>query len=264
MNPIPFVKRHWPWFLGLLLLVAGSSAALRTCQTYSRTASPKVGPLVEAVYGIGTVTARRTFSLKMGVADMLERLYVREGDAVRIHAPLVAFGDGRLVRAPFTGVVTSLPFKEGETLFPQVPVLTLTDLQDPYLVVTLEQTAAIRVRKGQEALLSFENLRDRRLTGQVTSLYPKEGQFYVNIEVPELPAELLVGMTADVAIQVASREEVLQVPLAAVENGKVRVLRGGPPRTLPVKLGATDGLWAEVTEGDLRKDDRLLLNHRNQ
>src|SRR5262249_22156658 len=128
-----------------------------------------------------------------------------------------------------------------------------------YVVVSLEQSGALRVKAGQAAFLSFENLRDQRPTGEVTSIYPKDGQFFVNIEAPGLPAQVLVGMTADVAIQVAQKDEVLQVPLVAISQGKVQVLRNGLKKSTPVKIGAVDGTWGEVLEGDLSPEDSLVL-----
>ncbi len=247
-----------PYLLLFPLFVLGSILFLRTMRSFSPRVEPKTGKIVEAVYGIGTVTARRTYNLKIGVTDTLGRLYIQEGAAVEQGHPLIGFSDGRVMRAPFAGIVTSLPFKEGETLFPQMPVLTLTDMKNPYVVVTLEQSAAVRVRNNQEALLSFENLRTQRLTGKVTSIYPKDGQFYVNIEVPGIPAELLVGMTGDVAIQVAARENVLQIPLSTVDKGRVTVIRGGVPKAVPVKIGASDGMWGEVVEGDIKQEDKLV------
>ncbi len=267
--PTPLWRRMMPAFISHktapLVLIAGGAipillAAAWLVQGHSgiRGTHPKVGLLVQAVYGIGTVTARHTFDLKLGVSDTLEKLYVQEGDAVPKGAPLVALADLPAVRAPFAGVVTSLPFKEGETLFPQIPVLTLTDLKNPYIVVSLEQEGALRVRRGQSAVISFETLRDDRLQGTVSAIYPKDGEFLVNIEVPQMPEGALVGMTTDVAIQVESRPNALQVPLAAVDQGAVRVKRGDETLTLPVKLGAQDGTWAEVTQGDLRPTDTLL------
>jgi multidrug efflux pump subunit AcrA (membrane-fusion protein) len=190
----------------------------------------------------------------------LSRLYAQEGDTVAKSAPLVSFLDGQVVRAPFAGVVTSVTYKEGETVFPQIPVLNLTDLKNPYVVVSLEQSGALRVKSGQDALLSFETLRDQKLTGKVTSIYPKDGQFYVNIEVAGIPTEVLVGMTADVAIRVAQKENVLQVPLVAVNQGKVKAIRNGITKSLPVKIGAVDGTWAEVLEGDLKPEDTLVAS----
>jgi len=239
-------------------LVPMALLALASCSSGQKV-HPKLGPMVETVYGIGTVTARHTYDLKIGVTDTLDKLYVQEGDSVEKGRPLVAFSDGRLVRAPFSGVITSLPFKEGENLFPQVPVLTLTDMKNPYIVVSLEQDAALRVKKDQDAVLSFETLRGNRLEGNVTSIYPKEGQFFVNIEASQMPPEVLVGMTADVAIQVAKKDNVLQIPLVAVDKVKVKVLRNGLFQKTDVKLGAVDGTWAEVTDDSLKPGDTLLV-----
>lgn len=233
--------------------------AAKAFKSYSHRVYPKIGPMVESVYGIGTVTARHTYDLKLGVMDTLKKLYVDEGDAVKKGSPLVSFEDNHLISAPFDGVVTSLPYKEGETIFPQMTVLTVTDLKNPYVVVSLEQSAAIPVRREQAAFLSFESLRGQKLRGTVSAIYPKEGDFYVNIEVPAFPEGILVGMTCDVAIEVASKENVLQVPALAISQGYVTVLRAGIPQKIQVKAGATDGAWTEVEGTSVKPGDILLL-----
>lgn len=251
-------KKHWFWLVVPLLLVLVLGYVIHSCTSEQRV-QPKMGKMVESVYGIGTVTARHTYDLKLGVMDTLKKLFIDEGATVKKGDPLVSFVDNSLSRAPFDGVVTSLPYKEGETIFPQLAVLTLTDLKNPYIVVSLEQSAAIPVRKDQKAFLSFESLRGQRLEGTVSAIYPKDGDFYVNIEVPNFPEGILVGMTCDVAIQVAAKDNVLQIPVVAVDKGYVTILKSGIPKKVAVKLGATDGSWAEVTDNSVQPGDTLLL-----
>jgi membrane fusion protein, macrolide-specific efflux system len=259
MNFFGWIRKHWIWSFSILVAVIGLVVVLKAMKSYANRVSPKIGPMVESVYGIGTVTARHTYDLKLGVMDTLKRLYIDEGATVRKGDPLVSFEDNHLIRAPFDGVVTSLPYKEGETIFPQMTVLTVTDLKNPYVVVSLEQSAAIPVRNEQRALLSFESLRGQKLEGRVSAIYPKEGEFYVNIEVPDFPQGILVGMTCDVAIEIASKEKVLQIPLVAVDRGYVTLLKGGIPQKVAVKLGASDGSWAEVADNSVKPGDTLLL-----
>lgn len=251
--------RGW-WIIGgvLIILIAGGWV-FQTFRSYSNQGHPKIGPMVESVYGIGTVTARHTYDFKPGVSDTLQKLYVVEGDTVKKGDPLFYLADDHMVRAPFDGVVTSLPFKEGETVFTQIPVLTLTDPKNAYIVVSLEQEGALRVRRNQTAIISFESLRNQRLTGTVSAIYPKDGEFLVNIEVPQMPEGALVGMTTDVAIEVAAQEKVLQIPLAAVQNGMVTLLKSGMTKKISVKLGASDGTWAEVTDNSVQPTDTILL-----
>lgn len=259
MNIMAWVKKHWIWVLAASILLVGGVAAINITKSYSSRVFPKIGGMVESVYGIGTVTARHTYQLKLGVSDTLEKLFVDEGATVQKGQPLISLVDYRTVRAPFSGVVTSLPYKEGESVFPQIPVLTLTDLKDPYVVVSLEQSGAIPVHKGQKTFLSFESLRGQKLEGTVSAIYPKDGEFFVNIEVPGLPGGILVGMTCDVAIQVAAKDNVLQVPMVAVDRGFVTVLRNGIPKKIAVKLGAADGTWVEVKDNSVQLNDALLL-----
>ena len=258
MNMMNWMKKHWPWVLVLAAIVVGGMVVLNIMRSYSQRVFPKIGRMVESVYGIGTVTARHTYQLKLGVSDTLEKLFVDEGATVQKGQSLIRLADNHTIRAPFAGVVTSLPYKEGETVFPQIPVLTLTDLKNPYVVVSLEQSGAIPVRNGQQAYLSFESLRGQKLEGTVSAIYPKDGEFYVNIEVPGLPEGILVGMTCDVAIQVAAKDNILQIPMVAVDKGFVTVLRNGIPKKVPVKLGAADGTWVEVTDNSIQAGDTLL------
>lgn len=259
MNPFEWIKKHKLWLALGIAVIASCSVSVHIWRAWSQRVYPKIGNMVESVYGIGTVTARHTYQLKLGVSDTLAKLFVDEGAAVEKGQALIALVDYHTVRAPFAGVLTSLPYKEGETVFPQVPVLTLTDLKNPYIVVSLEQSGAIPVRRGQKAFLSFESLRGQKIDGTVSAIYPKDGEFFVNIEAPGLPSGILVGMTCDVAIQVASKTNVLQVPLVAVDRGTVTLLKGGIPKKVAVKLGATDGQWAEVTDNSVQAGDTLLL-----
>jgi hypothetical protein len=66
---------------------------------------------VESVYGIGMVTATRSFQLKLGVTSTIRRLFVREGDQVRRGQQLADL-DGVPFSAPFDGTITLLPFTD--------------------------------------------------------------------------------------------------------------------------------------------------------
>lgn len=223
----------------------------------------RTGDLVEAVYGLGTVTANQSFQLKIAVTATIRQIHVREGDVVKAGAPLLRLDDGAAFTAPFAGTITSLPYKVGETVFPQLPMLTLMNLKDRFIAVSLEQEGALRVRPGQGARISFETLRGQSFNGKVRTLFPGTSQFLVHIDVPELPAEVLPGMAGDVAIEVASRENVLMVPIAAVQSGRILVKTGKIPKKVQVTLGAVDGSWGEVLSGDVHAGDPVIVPSRS-
>jgi membrane fusion protein, macrolide-specific efflux system len=217
------------------------------------------GDMVESVYGLGTVTANESFQLKIGVTRSIKTLFVREGDTVKTGDALVKFDEGSLFRAPFAGTITALPFKEHETVFPQVPLLTLVNLRDRYILISLEQDGALQVRAGQTAKINFEILRGRIFEGKVRSLYPGDHQFYVQIDVPELPPEVLPGMTGDVAIEVARRKDVILVPIRGVQSGRVTIRGKNKNQKVAVTIGAVDGRSGELLSGDLKPGDEVVL-----
>ena len=241
--------------LAIVVIVIGKSRS----QSKRITAKVVIGPVIDAVYGIGTVTASKTYQLKLGIASSLRNLFVHEGDLVREGAPLVQLEGVALFRAPFQGTITSIPFKQGESVFPQVPILTLTDLRDRYLVVTLEQQAAIRVEKGLLSVATFESLKDQQFKGTVRTIFSNDSLFVVHVDVKGLPDRVLPGMTADIAIQIGKRDQVKLVPIAALNNGKVLKVATGRTIEIPVEVGAIDGALAEVRSNDLSADDLVVV-----
>ncbi len=224
-------------------------------------AAPTKGPIVEAVYGLGTVVSSKTYRQTFGVALPLLQVLVREGEEVKQGTPLVKTENG-ISKAPFDGTVTSIPFKEGELIPPQSPVITLVDYSRPYLEVSLEQQAALRVQKGQKATLTFESLRGQKFEGSVRTLFPKDGQFLVHIDIDKLPEGVLIGMTADTAIEVGKKEEAMLIPVSAISSGKVVVLRGNKKIKVDVTVGVVDGEKAEITGGDLKWEDQVVLRKK--
>lgn len=241
------------------VVIIGSGSAFYWNRSRAETAKPKHGPIIESVYGLGTVKSDRTFNFKTGTTTGIRKIFVREGDRVNAGDALLSLDDGGTQRAPFTGTVTSINFKESETVFPQLTIFSLMDLSLRYIEVSLEQQGALRVRKDQPASLSFESLRGIRINGVVSSIFPKEGQFLIHIRVENLPPEILPGMTADVAVQVGQRENSMLVPLAAISGGKVVLLRDGHKIKTDVKVGIIDGEWAEIIEGDVKSSDEIYL-----
>lgn len=220
---------------------------------------PSQGPLIDAVYGLGTVTADKIFNLKLGITSTVKKLYVYEGDEVEKGARLVQLADLPLVRAPFAGVITALELHKGETIFPQSNVLTLKDLKQRYILVSLEQQAAIRVRKGQTVKVSFDSAPQKVYAGQVISVYPNKEEFYVKISVADLPESILPEMTADVAIEIGHKTNALLIPIAAIHNHTITIKRGNQQQQLKITTGLTVGKLIEITSDNLRADDHILV-----
>ncbi len=259
---ITLVQSHKVLSSGLFVALLGLASAVTVIvkRSSGTLSSPlRLSTIVRSVYGIGTVTAAHSYHLKLGVVSRIDDLFVKEGDFVTKGESLLKI-DGTTYRAPFPGTITALPFKVGENVFTNVSALSLVNLLDRYLVVSLEQQGALRVLKGQKVIMSFDSIRDNSYTGVVESVYSSENSFLARINVSTLPGRILPDMTADVAITLEEKQNAIVIPVEALDDGKVRIKRGrSPMKLLNVKTGIVNGAFAEVISGDVKVGDRVLL-----
>ncbi len=250
----------------IFILLAGALAVIALIFTinYSvcsrgESVRPRPGPIVEAVYALGTVKSDNVFNLKIGISTTVKKLAVVEGQTVRRGDLLLVTDTGPAFTAPFSGTVTRIYCEEGEVVMTGSPLLTLMDLSRRYVQVSLDQNSALRVKKNQKAELSVETIRGNKLTGTVESIYPSGGQFLARINVAKMPSEILPDMTADVAIEIERKENALLIPLSAVREGIVTVKRNGSLRRIKTRIGAIDGAWGEVLDGSILPSDEIVL-----
>lgn len=222
----------------------------------------KTGDVLEAIYGLGKVKSRQTYDIKIGIMTSVEEVFVQEGDFVEKGRKLISFQGTSTFKAPFDGTVTLIELKKGEVALPSVPILRIENLKDKYIEVSLEQDAALKVKKGQKAQVIFESLKGNKLDGSLKSIYPKNREFIAHIESQNIPENILPGMTADVVIQVGKKQNVLLVPVKAITDGRVVRLRNEKKSVVEVEIGNSDGIWAELVSGDLKLTDQLMVKDK--
>ncbi|MCG6141929.1 HlyD family efflux transporter periplasmic adaptor subunit [Leptospira mtsangambouensis] len=219
------------------------------------------GSLVEAVYALGTVKPVESFSLKFGIAASVREIFVEEGQMVTKGQALLTNDSGITFRSPFTGTLTKLNVAKNETAMPGLPLLEIQNLKEVYISVSLDQESALRVKPDQAVQLSFESIRGNVYKGKVERIYPSNGQFLVRIEPHELPQGILPDMTTDVAIEVSSKENVILVPLVAVDRGKLTRFRDGKRDKIEIRIGAINSEFGELIQGDLKEGDEVLVKN---
>lgn len=251
------------WFLVLLavVVVLGLGFFLRARgQSKKERLDPVVkGPAIEAIYAIGKVEAVRTFQAKAGVPTGIVSLPAREGALVKRGDVIAVFSEGNVVKAPFDGVVTSVNFKVGESVFAGNLIAEVIDPSEYQMRVVLDQRAAVKVKHGQIAKMSFDGLRNQEFSGLVRSVYSSGAQFTVMVDTKSLPREILPGMTADLSIEVSRKDVALLIPAAALQAGQVERVRDGSRKLVQLKTGVTNGDKVEVLEGDLVEGDQVVV-----
>lgn len=171
------------------------------------------------------------------------------------------------LKSPLPGVVSKINIEEGETASALSPVITIISRE---LVIRADVPEAdiAKIKKGQEAEITFDALESRSLPGKVIKIDPTEtkieGVTYYKIELSFDDPEHLVkpGMSCDLTIAIESRENVLIAPGRALKSreGKfyVQVKEGEVIREQEVKIGLRgDEGKIEIVEG-LKEEDEVV------
>jgi macrolide-specific efflux system membrane fusion protein len=248
-------------YFRLILLM--TSLGLISCQQ-KQVLRPVTGPITESVYAIGLIKSDRTYDLKMAVASSVEKYFVREGDLVTKKQKLLLIDSGAIFYAPYEGVITHLPYSIGETIAPSQSLLTMADLKKLYLEASLEQQGALKIKKGQVVQVSFESFRKSVYQGVVKTILPRNQEFVVQVDVENLPENILPGMNADLSIEILRKEKAILIPQKAISNGHLLIKKNGKVEKVKVVVGVTDAEFAEVLEPVLSPSDEMILPKENQ
>lgn len=219
----------------------------------------KQGAISETVYGLGTIKSHRIYDAKLAMPTIIRKYLVKEGDTVKPQTPLFTTDDGVTFRAPFEGTITKIYPQIGELISNQKTVLTLQDLKDLYLEVSLEQQGALRVKKDQLAQISFEFFRNKTFQGKVETILPQENEFIAHLQVENMPTEILPGMSADVAFLIDQIPDAILVPIKAIKHGMITILKENKKETIKVEIGLIDQEYAQILNPKFSPNTEIII-----
>ncbi len=170
--------------------------------------------------------------------------------------------------APFDGYVSAVNFSTGDTASSGTAV-SLVDLSNLQVKVLIAEVDMAKIAVGETADMTLDALPGATYQAKVIAISPvgtvTQGvvNYPVVVSVQNPDAAVKPGMTANLAVQVDKRENVLVVPLRAVRtqgNQKiVTVEYKGQQIQTPVGTGLSNDTQVEITNG-LQEGDVIVLN----
>ncbi len=127
------------------------------------------------------------------------------------------------IRAPFDGIVTGLSVEAGDSISRDETLASIIT-KDMNASISLNEVDAIKVKTGDKAILSFDALDDVSLEGTVQKVDTigtvDQGVVYYNAEISidEKNDLLKPGMSVTAEIIIDSKQNVITVPISAVQN----------------------------------------------
>lgn len=173
------------------------------------------------------------------------------------------------ITAPIDGTIVTKNKKAGDKLemnsgsSSNEPMAVIYDMSTLSVQLTIDETDIHDVKVDQEVMITADAV-EGTFTGKVTKVgvdgTSSNGVTTYPVEVTiEEYGDLLPGMNVDCVITVESAEDVLAVPVQAIQRGNMVYLEGKKTdendkapdgyHTVDVKTGVTDGMFIEIKEG---------------
>ncbi len=294
--------RNKKWVICVSLLVVAAIATtliIRARQNKSsneviREISPTYGNIQSFLSITGTGQPQNRLEIKPPISGRVEEILVKEGEKVKIGETIAwmssteraalldaARSQGKEALnywkevykptpliAPIDGEVIVRAVEPGQTVTSNDAIIVLSDR----LIVKAQadETDVGKIKIGQEAIITLDAYPQIRIEGTVDHI-SYESKIVSNVTIYEIdilpkkvPEVFRSGMSANVNIIEAKRENVLLIPLEAVrqdrEGSFVLLSQGKGTRPLKqsVKLGISDDKNVEIISG-LGANDRVAI-----
>jgi RND family efflux transporter MFP subunit len=178
------------------------------------------------------------------------------------------------IMAPFDCTVLTRPVSAGQAVSGSAgfnsgtEVMTIANLNEMIILAHVNQADITRLKTGMEVDVKVEAVSGLKVKGKVNRIAPQATiknnikGFEVRVLITEIEDRIQPGMTANLAIPVASAAGVLAVPLPAIfsEQGEryAYVVKDNVFEQRPLRVGISDFFFAEVLSG-LKEGELVAL-----
>lgn len=173
--------------------------------------------------------------------------------------------------APASGIISDLTYVPGMLVSSAVSsgitqsqtIASIHTLSTPTITVNLAEADVNKVAEKNKAVVTFDALPDKTFPGKLVGIN-KTGvvtsgvtNYPATIQLDTNPPEILPNMSASASIIIASKNDALLVPSAAVQNNSVKVLRRNQLQNVPVQIGLSSDTQTEIVSG-LSEGDEVI------
>ena len=164
------------------------------------------------------------------------------------------------LKAPFAGIVTNVHLTTGSPVNASTAALTLMNRKPLHVNLKLGENDVVKVQLGQPVKLTIDSLSHWNPEGQVSYIASASETsngvvtYAVRVNFDDNDPRVKVGMTANLTIVTAEKDNVLLVPNAALlpkgSGHVVQVIgKDGKPSEVDVQTGLSDGSQTEIVSG---------------
>lgn len=228
---------------------------------------------VDEAHSRDLVAEAQVSGAKSQISACEQRIHVSQAEQARSKT-LYQYA---VITAPFTGVVTKRYANEGSLIqagtasqTQAMPVVRLSENGLLRLSLPVPESAVPLVHLGEQVDVKVSSL-NRTFPGRVARFADKVDEatrtMKTEVDVPNASLELVPGMYAEVDLITAQRNNVLSVPVEALDGSgdatQVFVVNpSGEIHAVPIRTGVEGPDRVEVRSGSLKDGDDVIVGSR--
>ncbi|MBR9860286.1 HlyD family efflux transporter periplasmic adaptor subunit [bacterium] len=154
------------------------------------------------------------------------------------------------IKSKRAGTVYSINKEKGELINPQIPLATIGSSSTFILQMMIAEVDIVKIRVGQEILVTLDAYPKEIFKAKVTKIYPKKDErtqtFKVEGEFSSAPPQLYPGLSGEVNIVIRTKKDALTLPSRYVnDQNQVKTDTG----LVKIEVGVRNLEFTEVISG---------------
>jgi len=227
----------------------------------------------------GEIASNVTENLSLNTYRYFKEMYFEENDFVKEGENILKYTNGKYLTAPYDLVITQISVPDEGDKCRDSHYITVESTEELTLSITIDETEISSVLVGQEVEVVASAYEDKTYNGTVTKInqigtYASNGSSFKGNVVFANDGDLKIGMSASCAITLEKAENVVAVPIEAVQTqGKSKyvivVNEDGTTSNVTIETGLSNDAYVEVKSGlqggeTIQMIEQTTSNSRNQ
>jgi len=254
-------------------VAAADKASLDGQKTYINSSATSITTLQQNIssYRIALQSAKDTLAVATAEPRQEDiEIYKSQIDQAQANVNLYQsqIGDNSII-SPIDGRITAVNAKRGEVVSYSAPIIQMLSSEPFQIKVNIYEQDIVNVDPGDVVKINLVAFPDQTFEGKVLSVDPAEKivdnvvYYETTIEFPNQPVGIRSGMTADVTVEAAKKQNVMRISRGIVEeiDGKkmVDVVVGKKIEKREIETGFEGNDYYEVISG-LSEGDQVVVS----
>lgn len=207
----------------------------------------------------GQIISNQEETLTLNTSYYINEVYVEENQELTEGTNILQYTNGTYLTAPYDLVVTKLNVPSSGGKVSSQHGITVQNTKSLALSISIDETEMDKVATGQEVTITPNAYENITYTGTVSKInpigtYSSNGTTFTGTVTFENDGKLKVGMSASCRIVLEKAENVVSVPIEAVQtenNTKYVIIKqeDGTTQNVTIETGISNDAYVEIKSG---------------